>query len=57
LNGNATALLDQAVPSIDSPATMSGRNLPDDAPFSADDLFQIVICHSSIVDSDLRRSC
>jgi len=30
------------VPSIDSPVTVSGGNLLADAPFSADDLFQII---------------
>jgi hypothetical protein len=57
LNSNSTTLLDQAVPSIDSPVTVSGGNLLEDAPFSADDLFQIIICHGVIVDSDLLRSC
>ena len=57
LNSNSTTLLDQAVPSIDSPVTVSGGNLLDDTPFSTDDLFQIIIRHGVIVDSDLLRSC
>ena len=57
LNSNSTTLLGQAVPSIDSPVAVLGGNLLDDAPFLADDLFQIIICNGVIVDSDLLRAC
>jgi hypothetical protein len=57
LNSNSTTLLGQAVPSIDSPVAVLGGNLLDDAPFLADDLFQIIICNGGIVDSDLLRAC
>jgi hypothetical protein len=53
LNSSPTTLLDRAVQSIDSPV---GGNLFDPAPFLADDLFQIIICHCIIVDNDLPRS-
>ena len=36
--------------------TVLGGNLLDHAPFLADDLFQIIICHGVIVDSHLLRS-
>jgi hypothetical protein len=57
LNSNSTTLPDQAVQSIDSPVTVLGGNLLDRAPFLVDDLFQIIICHGVIVDSDLLRAC
>jgi hypothetical protein len=41
------------VQSRDPPMIVLGGNLPDHAPFLADDLFQIIICHCLIVDSDL----
>jgi hypothetical protein len=52
LNNNSTTLLDEAVPSIDSRVAVSGGNLLVDAPFSTDDLFQIIACHGVIFDSD-----
>jgi hypothetical protein len=57
LNSNSTTLLNQAVPSINSPVAALGGNLLDDAPFLVDDLFQIIICRGVIVDSDLLRAC
>ena len=57
LNSNSTTLPDQAVQSIDSPVTVLGGNLLDRAPLLVDDLFQIIICHGVIVDSDLLRAC
>jgi hypothetical protein len=57
LNSNSTTLPDQAVQSLDSPVTVLGWNLLDHAPFLADDLFQIIICHGVIVDGHLLRAC